>query len=78
LRIAFRGSFSRKFLRDIVVPFPSRRITVASERQPNCIVLRIQSAYVLANGLTKRQEKAGKVAFQTLLRSTCLGKTIRG
>ena len=42
------------------------------------IVLRIQSAYVLDNGLTRRQEKAGKVGFATLLRATYLGKRIRG
>lgn len=42
------------------------------------IVLRIQSAYVLDNGLTKRQEKGGKIGFATLLRATYLGKKIHG
>jgi hypothetical protein len=40
-------------------------------------VLRVQSAYVRDNGLTKRQAKAGKVVFETLLRATYLGKNIR-
>lgn len=42
------------------------------------LVLRIQSAYVLDTGLTKRQEYAGKVRFDTLLRTTYQGKQIRG
>lgn len=41
------------------------------------LVLRVQSAYVLDNGLTKRQTKAGKIGFETLLRATCLGRKIR-
>lgn len=41
------------------------------------LVLRVQSAYVLENGLTKRQMKGGKVGFETLLRATYLGKRIR-
>ncbi|HEY1996838.1 hypothetical protein [Paraburkholderia sp.] len=41
------------------------------------LVLRVQSAYVRDNGLTKRQAKAGKVVFETLLRATYLGKNIR-
>lgn len=103
-----RYALSRKYLRNIISQFPSRRITVADEKQPNFVtlenvnddgttslyavffevekdrvrkrrlVLRIQSAYVLDNGLTKRQSKAGKVGFQTLLRATYTGKKIRG
>lgn len=103
-----RYELSRRYLRDIVVQLPFRRITIANEKQPNFvtleqlnedgttslyavffeaerdrsrkrrIVLRIQSAYVLDNGLTRRQEKAGKVGFATLLRATYLGKRIRG
>jgi hypothetical protein len=42
------------------------------------LVLRIQSAYALDGGLTKRQAKAGKVTFETLLRAAYLGKKIRG
>jgi hypothetical protein len=42
------------------------------------MILRIQSAYVLDGGLTKRQVKARKIAFETLLRATYLGKKIRG
>jgi hypothetical protein len=82
-----RYELSRRHLREIVVQLPSRRITIANEKQPNFvtleqlnedgttslyavffeaerdrsrkrrIVLRIQSAYVLDNGLTRRQEK---------------------
>ncbi|WP_229513521.1 hypothetical protein [Paraburkholderia terrae] len=103
-----RYELSRRYLRDIVVQLPFRRITIANEKQPNFvtleqlnedgttslyavffeaerdrsrkrrIVLRIQSAYVLDNGLTRRQEKAGTVGFATLLRATYLGKRIRG
>jgi hypothetical protein len=105
---ARRYELSRKFLREIVTRLPSRRITVASEKQPNFVtfenvdddgttsvyavffevkkdrkrkrrmVLRIQSAYVLDNGMTKRQAQAGRVGFETLLRATYLGKKIRG
>jgi len=42
------------------------------------LVLRVQSAYLLDKGLTRRQAKGGKVAFETLLRATYLGKPIRG
>ena len=42
------------------------------------LVLRIQSAYLLDSGLTSRQTKGGKIAFETLLRATYLGKSIRG
>ncbi|SAL19247.1 stationary phase growth adaptation protein [Caballeronia choica] len=42
------------------------------------LVLRVQSAYVLRDGLSRRQTKARKVAFDTLLRATYLGKVIRG
>jgi hypothetical protein len=42
------------------------------------LMLRIQSAYVLDTGLTKRQEDARKVGFDTLLRATYQGKQIRG
>ncbi len=40
--------------------------------------LRIQSAYLLDGSLTKRQATAGKVKFDTLLRTTYQGKRIRG
>jgi hypothetical protein len=42
------------------------------------LVLRVQSAYVLRDGLSRRQAKARKVAFDTLLRAAYLGKAIRG
>ncbi|WP_118180833.1 hypothetical protein [Paraburkholderia phosphatilytica] len=42
------------------------------------LILRVQSAYVLDEGLTKRQAGARKVAFETLLRAAYLGKKIRG
>jgi hypothetical protein len=41
------------------------------------LLLRIQSAYVLGAGLTRRQEDAGKVRFDTLLRTAYQGKRIR-
>ncbi|WP_239482925.1 hypothetical protein [Paraburkholderia sp. C35] len=102
-----RYKLSRRYLREIVIQLPSRRITVANENQPNFVtlenmnedgtttlyavffeaerdrirkrrmVLRIQSAYVLDKGLTKRQEKAGKIGFATLLRAAYLGKKVR-
>jgi hypothetical protein len=62
-----RYKLSGRYLREIVIQLPSRRM-----------VLRIQSAYVLDKGLTKRQEKAGKIGFATLLRAAYLGKKIRG
>jgi hypothetical protein len=42
------------------------------------MVLRIQSAYVLDDGLTKRQAKAQRIGFSTLLRTTYQGKKLRG
>jgi hypothetical protein len=99
---------SRRFLKDVVVSLPSRRIVLADERQPNFVtveslnadgttslyaiffeaqkdksrkrrmILRIQSAYPLNDGLTKRQTSARRIAFTTLLRATYLGKKIRG
>lgn len=42
------------------------------------LVLRVQSAYLLDDGLTTRQSQARKVAFKTLLRATYLGKKVRG
>jgi hypothetical protein len=42
------------------------------------MILRIQSAYVLDDGLTKRQTKAQKIGFATLMRATYLGKKLRG
>jgi len=52
---------------------------VEKDKSRKCrLVLRIQSAYVLDNGLTKRQAKAGKVTFHTLLRAAYLGRKIRG
>jgi hypothetical protein len=52
---------------------------VRKDRSRKCrLVLRVQSAYLLDNGLTSRQMKGGKIAFETLLRSTYLGKRIRG
>lgn len=42
------------------------------------MILRIQSAYELDEGLTKRQAKAQKIGFATLLRATYLGKKLRG
>jgi hypothetical protein len=41
------------------------------------MVLRIQSAYLLDDGLTKRQTSARRIGFTTLLRATYLGKKIR-
>lgn len=40
--------------------------------------VRIQSAYLLDGGLTKRQAVAGKVKFNTLLRTAYQGKKIGG
>lgn len=40
--------------------------------------LRIQSAYLLDGGLTRRQASAGKVRFDTLLRAAYQGKKIGG
>ncbi|WP_322043133.1 hypothetical protein [Paraburkholderia sp. J67] len=40
--------------------------------------LRIQSAYLLDSGLTKRQATAAKVRFDTLLRTTYQGRKIGG
>lgn len=41
------------------------------------LVLRVQSAYVLNSGLTKRQRDAKKIALATLLRNVYNGKPIR-
>jgi hypothetical protein len=41
------------------------------------LVLRVQSAYVLDGGLTKRQREAKKIALTTLLRNVLNGKPIR-
>jgi hypothetical protein len=103
-----RYELSKRFLRDVVMSLPSRRIVLADERQPNFVtvesvnadgttslyaiffeaqkdksrkrrmILRIQSAYLLNDGLTKRQTGARRVGFTTLLRATYLGKKIRG
>ncbi|HEY4351078.1 MAG TPA: hypothetical protein VGN31_07615 [Paraburkholderia sp.] len=102
-----RYELSRRFLRDVVMTMPSRRIVLADDRQPNFVtvesvntdgtrslyaiffevrkdksrkhrmVLRIQSAYLLDDGLTKRQTSARRIGFATLLRATYLGKKIR-
>jgi hypothetical protein len=104
---AQRYELSQRFLRDVVMTMPSRRIVVADDRQPNFVtvesvntdgstslyaiffearkdksrkhrmVLRIQSAYLLDDGLTKRQTSAKRIGFTTLLRATYLGKKIR-
>ena len=42
------------------------------------IVLRVQSAYAMEDGLTKRLSKPKKVNFLTLLRKVYLGEKIRG
>jgi hypothetical protein len=103
-----RYELSRRFLRDVVMNLPSRRIVLADDRQPNFVtvesvnadgtislyaiffearkdksrkrrmILRIQSAYLLTDGLTKRQTTARRISFMTLLRATYLGKKIRG
>jgi hypothetical protein len=101
-----RYELSRRFLRDVVMTMPSRRIVMADDRQPNFVtvesinadgttslyaiffearkdksrkhrMLRIQSAYLLDEGLTKRQTSARRIGFTTLLRATYLGKKIR-
>lgn len=41
------------------------------------LILRIQSAYLLENELTKRQRQAKKVSFKTLLRAIYEGRKIR-
>jgi hypothetical protein len=104
---AQRYELSQRFLREVVMTMPSRRIVVADDRQPNFVtvenvntdgttslyaiffearkdknrkhrmVLRIQSAYLLDDGLTKRQASARRIGFTTLLRATYLGKKIR-
>lgn len=47
-------------------------------RRKKRIVLQVQSAYVLDGELTKRQQKAGKVNFHTLLRKVYKGEKING
>jgi hypothetical protein len=41
------------------------------------LVLRIQSAYLLEEGLPKRQQKAGKVSWSKLIKATYEGRKIR-
>jgi hypothetical protein len=41
------------------------------------VVLRIQSAYMLENGLTKRQKEAKKVSWMTLIKAAYEGRKIR-
>lgn len=41
------------------------------------LILRIQSAYLLENELTRRQRQAKKIAFKTLLRAVYEGRKIR-
>ena len=46
-------------------------------RRKKRLILRIQSAYILAE-LTQRQKKAGKVRFNVLLKAAYEGRRIRG
>ena len=50
---------------------------VGKDKTRKRLVLRVQSAYVLENGLTKRQRNAKKIALATLLRNVHKGAPIR-
>lgn len=50
---------------------------VEKDKARKRLVLRVQSAYVLEGGLTKRQREAKKIALTTLLRNVQRGTPIR-
>lgn len=46
------------------------------QRRGQRLILRVQSAYVLDQGLTRRQKDAKKVRLVTLLKAAYAGRTI--
>ncbi|ALS59992.1 hypothetical protein [Pandoraea norimbergensis] len=50
---------------------------VERDKSRKRLILRVQSAYVLEEGLTKRQRHAKKIALATLLRNVQKGKPVR-
>lgn len=50
---------------------------VEKDRRRKRLILRVQSAYVLEGGLTRRQREAKRIALSTLLRNIHKGLPIR-